>query len=259
MHRASIADNTASTMQLPLWDANTPVAPRLRHSHRARRVSIRVHEDASVELVVPRGVSEARARAFLASRSQWVDEQVRQRRTVARPPEPFPPPQLHLNAIDERWRLHVAGGSGRARLHVVAPGLLELSGHGERAQWAGLLRKFLLTRAQQQFAPMLAALADQYGFSYTQLSVRVLRSRWGSCSARGRITLNLALLFQRPRVARYLLLHELAHTRHMNHSRAFWRCVADCEPQWRELDRELLRGGRLSPRWLALNFAEGAR
>jgi predicted metal-dependent hydrolase len=259
MHRARITDNTATAAQLSLWEATAPVLPRLRHSRRARGVSIRIHEDASVELVVPRGVSEARARAFLASRSAWVDEQVRRRQAVARPPEPFPPAELSLEAIGERWRVHMAGGSSRARLRVVVPGLLELSGEAEGAQWSRLLRRFLLARAQEQFAPRLALLAEQYGFHYATLRVRVLRSRWGSCSSRGRITANLALLFQRPEVLRYLLLHELAHTRHMNHSRAFWRCVAECEPRWRELDRELVQGGRRVPRWLVARSEEGAR
>jgi predicted metal-dependent hydrolase len=260
MHRARIADNATTTTQLSLWDANSPaLLPRLRSSARARRVSIRIHEDASGELVVPRGVSEARARAFLASRSDWVNEQVRRRRELARPVEPFPPQQLHLAAIDERWRLHVAGGEGRAQLRIVMPGLLELSGEGGRRQWLLLLRRFLLLRAQEQFAPRLALLATQHGFRYTLLSVRALRSRWGSCSSRGRITVNVGMLFQRPEVLRYLLLHELAHTRHMNHSSAFWNCVADCEPRWSALDRELSQGSSRVPHWLAIRPGEEGR
>lgn len=212
-----------------------------------------------MELVIPKGVSEARAQAFLASRRAWVDEQVRRRRFHARPPEPFPPQQLSLDAIGERWRVHVAGGAGPPALRVVAPGLIELSGEGGNLKWRQQLRAFLVCHARQQIAPRLAALAGEYGFRYTTLSVRALRSRWGSCSARGRITVNLATLFQRPEVLRYLLLHELAHTRHMNHSSGFWRCVADCEPRWRELDRELVQGWRFVPRWLVMRSGEGDR
>ena len=80
--------------------------------------------------------------------------------------------------------------------------------------------------------------------------MRCQRSRWGSCSARGTISLNLALLFQPEDVVRYLLCHELAHTRHMNHSSRFWRLVAECEPRWRELDAALLQGWRNVPQWL---------
>ena len=57
-------------------------------------------------------------------------------------------------------------------------------------------------------------------------------------------------MFQRPEVVRYLLIHELAHTRHMNHSGAFWSCVAACCPGYQALDRELLGGWRQVPGWV---------
>jgi len=63
--------------------------------------------------------------------------------------------------------------------------------------------------------------------------------------------LNLALLFQPPPVLRYVLLHELAHTRHHDHSRAFWALVASCEPDYRRLDAQLrTQGWRNVPDWL---------
>ena len=54
----------------------------------------------------------------------------------------------------------------------------------------------------------------------------------------------------RPQVVRYLLVHELCHTRHMNHSNRFWSLVASFEPDYRELDRELLRGWQSVPGWM---------
>jgi predicted metal-dependent hydrolase len=56
-------------------------------------------------------------------------------------------------------------------------------------------------------------------------------------------------LFQSPDVANYLLIHELAHTRHMNHSRRFWSLVEKHEPRWQELDASLTRGWREVPAW----------
>ena len=67
---------------------------------------------------------------------------------------------------------------------------------------------------------------------------------------RGTLSLNFCLLFQRPAVVRYLLAHELAHLTHMNHTPRFWELVAHYEPQWRELDRELLRGWKQVPAWV---------
>jgi len=80
--------------------------------------------------------------------------------------------------------------------------------------------------------------------------VRKQRTRWGSCSTRGTITLNVCLLFQPPEVVRYLYLHELTHLRHMNHSARFWAAVGRLEPAWRELDAQLARGWQRVPAWL---------
>ena len=96
----------------------------------------------------------------------------------------------------------------------------------------------------------LADVAAECGFRYERLQVRLQRNRWGSCSVRGTISLNACLAFQRPEIVRYLLIHELAHTHHMNHAARFRDCVAQHCPQWRTLDRELLEGWHRVPRWV---------
>ncbi len=109
---------------------------------------------------------------------------------------------------------------------------------------------WLKRRALAALAPRLAEEAGLHGFRYSRLRVGNQRSRWGSCSTRGLISLNLALLFQPEQVVRYLLCHELSHTRHMDHSARFWACVAQCMPRWRELDRTLAGGWRNVPSWI---------
>lgn len=68
-------------------------------------------------------------------------------------------------------------------------------------------------------------LADMYGFSYNRLTVRNQRTRWGSCSSRDNISLNMQLMRLRRELRDYVILHELAHTKHKNHSRRFWAAL----------------------------------
>jgi predicted metal-dependent hydrolase len=240
--------------QLSLWPqwGGPRVEPlaSVRHSRRARRVAVRIDVLGRVELVVPRGVPESRALSFLESRAGWIRAQLERRQEQAPAEQPFPPPEVHLSALNERWRLFDAGGAGRLRLREHAQGLLEFTGSGTRAQWRRLLLRWVARRAQQACAQLLAELAQRHGFTHGSVRVRRQRARWGSCSARGDISLNLALLFQPPAVLRYLLCHELAHTEHMNHSASFWRRVAQCEPQYRALDAQLRQGFRRVPRWI---------
>ncbi|MBK6674008.1 MAG: M48 family metallopeptidase [Proteobacteria bacterium] len=264
----SIADSHAdagagaAATQLALWPGRAdeafepPPATALsaavvRHSRRARRVAVRIDAGGRVELVVPRGVSEARAMSFLVSRADWVAQHLQRRRAAAPPEQAFPPTQVDLPALQERWRIFLAGGTGRLRLRQRENLLLEVRGNGDRAQWRRLLQRWLVSRASESLAAAVSEVAGRHGFSYGSVSVRRQRTRWGSCSARGAISLNLCLLFQSPAVLRYLLCHELAHTEHMNHSARFWRRVEQCEPQYRALDAELLRTGwSRVPQWV---------
>jgi predicted metal-dependent hydrolase len=258
----SIADSRAgavagaATAQLPLWPRtdgafDAASAAIVRHSRRARRVAVRIDAGGRVELVVPRGVSEARALSFLASRAQWVAQHLQRRRVAAAPEQAFPPQHVDLPALGERWRVFLAGGQGRLRLRAREGLLLEVRGTGDRSQWRRLLQRWLIARAQESLATRLAEQASLHGFSFRTISVRRQRTRWGSCSTRGTISLNLCLLFQSPAVMRYLLCHELSHTEHMNHSARFWQRVEQCEPQYRALDAELLRTGwSRVPQWV---------
>ena len=156
------------------------------------------------------------------------------------------------------WRLakrlgesFASGGDGRARVSVIGPGLLALSGDARnKHSMRLLLRRWLVDRAQEVLAPALDECARELGFSFERIIIRRQRTRWGSCSTRGTISLNCCLLFQRPPVVRYLLIHELVHTLHMNHSRRFWQRVARHCPEYESLDRELLDGWRRVPSWV---------
>lgn len=241
-----------SPAQLPLWspvDATDGWA--FRESRRARRLTVRVFHSGRVEVVVPSRTSRTTVERFLERHRPWIEKKRAEARRNAAPPEPFPPPQIDLAGARESWRVHVAGGTGRMRLHAVAPGILSISGNSLDARAIqNALRRWLATRAAEVLAGPLEECAREMDVPFRRLAVRRQRTRWGSCSTRGTISLNCCLLFQRPEVVRYLLIHELAHVRHMNHSARFWSLVAQHCPDYRALDRELLDGWRRVPSWV---------
>ena len=238
----------APLRQLPLWDRDedTTQAWRVRASARARRLGVRVWRDGSVEIVVPPHTSAEAVARFVAQHRSWIERQ--RQRCVPLPPEPFPPQRIALAATGESWSCE-AGSGRRAAVVVAAEGRLLLDAGAEPARLRAALRQWLVARAQAAFAPPLAALAAEMGSAFQRLQIRRQRTRWGSCSTRGTLSLNCCLLFQPPQVVRYLMVHELAHVAHMNHSARFWRHVARFEPRWQELDRELVQGWRHVPRW----------
>lgn len=237
--------------QLPLWSASEAAnALTVRESPRARRLSVRVFRTGKVEVVVPRRTSQRLVARFLDQHRGWIERKRTEARRNAIPQEPFPPQRIELVAFGESWRVHLAGGSGRARVSTLAPGVLSASGSvDEPNAMKRALRQWLAAKAAELLPPLLQSAANELGVSYARVVIRRQRTRWGSCSTRGTISLNACLLFQRPQVVRYLLIHELAHTRHMNHSKRFWQCVGRWCTEYQTFDRELREGWKRVPEW----------
>ena len=169
------------------------IGPTVFVRHRwARRYILRVLDDGTVRVTLPRRGSKRDALAFLERSSGWIARQ----RSTARPPV----------------------------VHRDEPALRQ--------------------RAAAELPSALRALADTHGIAVTRVSIRNQRSRWGSCSAGGSITLNWRLILVPDFVREYVMIHELMHRRELNHSRRFWRHVADACSRYREARRWLLTEGQ---------------
>ena len=162
-------------------------------------------------------------------------------------PEESVPQSVEFAATGESIPVEWREGQKRGLEHT-ASGIV-LHAADERSART-LLRSWLKRAAQERLAPRLLQLAGELNYPVARVSIRCQRTRWGSCSTRGTVSLNCSLLFLKFEVVRYLFVHELAHTKHMNHSAHFWRLVEKIEPDYRRLDRELLAGWRTVPGWV---------
>ena len=237
--------------QLGLLDgaADGEGAWRVRPSPRARRLAVRVLPGGVVEIVVPRGTRPRTVEQFVARHRRWIERTVDLYRPANALPAAAVPSEIRFAATGARHAVRLLDQEGPPRLRIDG-GCLELSGPpGRPALLRHALQRFMMREAHATLAPWLLKLSTASGLGYERVQVRRQRTRWGSCSRTGTISLNACLLFQPPEVVNYLLVHELAHTRHMNHSRRFWKLVETLEPRWRELDAALTRGWRQVPAW----------
>jgi predicted metal-dependent hydrolase len=241
----------ASEAQLGLLDDAT--APdlgwRVRPSARARRLAVRVLPGGLVEVVVPRGTRPRTVEQFVSRHRRWIERTLDLYRPSDAQSGNALPQRIDFQATGRSWSLKLLEHDGPPRLRSTESSI-EIHGAGDRpALLRHLLQRFTMREAHGVLSPWLDRVASAMGLDYGRIQIRRQRTRWGSCSRSGTISLNACLMFQPPEVVNYLLIHELAHTRHMNHSRRFWRLVESHEPRWRQLDAALTCGWRAVPGW----------
>lgn len=215
--------------------AGTTLDYELRRSAR-RTLAITVTAAGAVVVTAPTQASEAQVERAVHRRRDWIR---RRQRDAARLPAP-PAPRAWVSGethryLGRQYRLRVTAGApasvrlAGAYLEVTAPGAAP-------ARVRRLMDAWYLRRAHDVFARRLATLvaaSPPLGLDGPPpLLVRRLRTRWGSCSAGGRVLMNVEAIKLPAGCVDYVLLHELCHLREPHHGAAFWRLLAACMPDW---------------------------
>ncbi|HZF14326.1 MAG TPA: SprT family zinc-dependent metalloprotease [Steroidobacteraceae bacterium] len=236
--------------QLALGLDEGAAAWHVRRSHRARRLTVRVYPGGRVEVVVPRGVGVRVVQSFVMGHSEWIARKVDEMRALAPPDRQRIPAIINLAAIGATFHVRHETSCRSSLRRAGDSELILMTPPADERAGMRLLQNWLRARARSAMGPWLARVAGETGIDFRRLEIRRQRTRWGSCSRQGVVSLNACLLFQRPEVVRYLVVHELCHRVHMNHSQRFWALVARHEPHFRTLDRELGQGWRHVPDWV---------
>ncbi len=228
---------------------------RLRVSRRARHGHIRVIDQGIIELVIPDGWNFAVVEQMIAENRQWLQQQLtlaeQRRRENPQRFQPLPE-RIDFRAVDECWQVHYVDDAGRARLeadHTAVEKQIVVYAASQPLRQK-LLRTWFARKAAYHLKPWLARISTGTGLGYNRVFLRTQKTRWGSCSHRQNISLNRCLLFLAPELVDYLLVHELCHTLHPNHSQAFWEAVGSFIPDYKGLDRRLNEANQLVPLWV---------
>ena len=206
---------------------------------RARRYILRVRPDGTLRVTVPRWGSKREAREFIARQRQWIARERERVLTQHTPREWADGSEIWMRG--ERVRIAVTTQrDGRLSIRYGGREVVVPAGSDVREAIEVDLRRLALAELE----PRLREMAAAHGLTPRRISIRNQRSRWGSCARDGNIALNFRLI-QMPRAVRdYVLLHELMHLRQQNHSRRFWRLVAEACPDFREAEEWLRVEGR---------------
>ena len=208
-----------------------------------KTLAIHVHPDRSVTVKAPAGSDFAAVEGFLRKRAPWI---LRKHAEFAALP-PRQPPRRYVSGesfsyLGRRYRLKVIEGERewvkltRGYLEVTTPN------KANTAYVQAQVEAWLRRQAQRHFHERVAALLPRFkplALPEPELAVRAMKSRWGSCTGKGKITLNLHLMRAPKPCVDYVVVHELCHLVEHNHGKGFYALMDRVMPDWRKRREQL--------------------
>ena len=202
---------------------------RYRFSKKAKYLQLRISQQ-QLELVIPHRISFSEGERFLSGKLDWVGK--------------------HAHLFHSARKHYLFGKEISLRIQqdlflekyrvIFQNDVLVFQVPQKNIFSAGeLYEKYLLHVAKKYLKERTSELSVKHGFSVKRLSVRGQKTRWGSCSRRGNISLNYNLIKFRKEVIDYVIVHELCHLRQLNHSKKFWNEVAQILSHYKSLKKEL--------------------
>lgn len=209
-----------------------------------KTLAIHVHPDGSVVVDAPEGSDLTAIEQKVHKRAPWI---LRQQREFAGYAAPYPLPRRYVSGesyryLGRQYRLKVVGDM--VERVVLSRGYITVHVHNtnEKRHIQELLDAWYLSHAKRVFAERLKACyprVEGLGIPYPALAIRDMKVRWGSCSTKGRITLNRRLIQVPKDLMDYVILHELCHLKQHDHSPAFYALLKQILPDWEERRRKL--------------------
>lgn len=195
---------------------------------RRRTIALTVSAEAALIVRAPLCAPMRRIERFIRDKGAWIDK------TIARV-RAMPGPMARTFIDGERFLVLGESYPLRVATDVALPLDFQetfVLAAGDRHRARDLFVAWYRDAARRQLTARVERYARQFGFTYRSVRITAARRRWGSCSATGRLNFSWRLIMAPPFVVDYVVLHELAHLRHHNHSRAFWQCVHAMDPAY---------------------------
>lgn len=210
------------------------ISYRVKESHRARNIRLKISPDKGLEVVVPSRYPLVGLEPLLKSRETWILQKLDLLSRRAR--------QRKENSLAERQAVSFLGKSYRlVSVFQEGPPVVELVGdkilvmllQERKDQISQVLESWLRHQAREIILERLEIIRRKLKINYNQVFIKDQKTRWGSCSSQGNLNFNYRLVMAPLPVIDYLVAHELAHLVEMNHSKKFWALVESICPEYK--------------------------
>lgn len=225
-----------------------PPTYQLTISARAKYLNLKINKK-GLQVTAPVGMKEKDINAFIKQKKNWIIKHLSQ---VASKQQPFVfPKQLILHAIDKTIKIFYEFNSEKTASMIMRPdNQFVYFGIRDQNIFTICVKELLKQIAKAELIPWLYQLSKACHLSIASATIRDATTRWGSCSSRKSISLNSKLLFLPKVFVRYTMIHELCHTKQMNHSEKFWRLVEKYDANFKQHKKIAQLANQYLPDWI---------
>lgn len=210
---------------------------------RSKRITLKVKTDGTVIVTLPKRLAYKTAEPILNENLAWIKKQLEKARasqvTKLLSYESTFQIRNKVLSILPHNREGLMVSSDRDKIEILVPQTWDLSTKEVQEQLQYVVTESLRDEAKNYLPERTQTLADQKGVLINAIRVKKVKTRWGSCSSKSNINLSLYLMLLPDDLIDYVILHELAHIKHQNHSAAFWNHLEDLLPGSKQLDKAL--------------------
>ncbi len=213
-----------------LFIDETELTYRVTYSRKAKYLRLQINPSTGLEVVIPYRCKTEDAEKFILKKKDWILKHL----SSVQVKEEF----LFFGEkieVKQKYDLFLDAHKINFKNNV----LFIESPSGSTLNSRAIYNTWIKHYAKSWLPERTVILARKYDFSFRRVSIRSQKTRWGSCSTSGNISLNYRLLKYRKELIDYVIIHELCHLKQMNHSQQFWKLVEEIVPDYKMLKREL--------------------
>ena len=215
-----------------------------KHSSRARHLGISVRPFLGARVSIPIGMSYSSAVRLVTEKKEWIIQHLNKMKEFEKQQTIFDEnsgycTKHHKLELRKSDRKNISVRLSKGKINVTYPAELNTNSKEIQSAIRTGIERALKIEAKQYLPDKVKVLAAKFGLEYNKLTLKNIKSRWGSCSRKNNINLSIHLMRLPEHLIDYVILHELVHTVHHNHSARFWSKLDEIKNGAKNLDKEL--------------------